>query len=98
MGAFILGRWKNIANYGIISEVNEMEYIMGHCYEPDLEEIDPIICNRCKHRREGITCDAFPDGIPIEIIRSGAHFLPVDGDNGIVFEEKDDTDKNGTVS
>ena len=62
---------------------------MRRCYEPDREEIDPIICNRCKHRRKGITCDAFPEGIPIEIIRSGEHFLPVDGDHGIVFEEKD---------
>ena len=68
----------------------KMETIMTNCYEPDREEtIDKILCNRCKHRRKGITCDAFPNGIPIEIIRSGEHFLPVDGDNGIVFEEKD---------
>ena len=64
--------------------------MMNNCYEPDREEtIDKILCNRCKHKREGITCDAFPDGIPIEIIRSGEHFLPVGGDHGIVFEEKD---------
>lgn len=62
---------------------------MRHCYEPDREDIDPIICNHCKHRRKGITCDAFPNGIPIEIIRSGEHFLPVLGDNGVVFEEKE---------
>ena len=64
--------------------------MINNCYEPDREKtIDKILCNRCKHRRKGITCDAFPDGIPIEIIRSGEHFLPVDGDNGIVFEEKE---------
>ena len=63
--------------------------MMNNCYEPHREEtIDKILCNRCKHKREGITCDAFPNGIPIEIIRSGEHFLPVDGDHGIVFEEK----------
>lgn len=67
----------------------KMETIMINCYEPDREEtIDRILCNRCKHKRDGITCDAFPNGIPREIIRSGEHFLPVDGDNGIVFEEK----------
>ena len=50
--------------------------MINNCYEPDREEtIDKILCNRCKHRRKGITCDAFPDGIPIEIIRSGEHFL-----------------------
>lgn len=63
---------------------------MRHCYEPDREEmIDKILCNRCKHKRTGITCAAFPDGIPMEIIRNGEHFIPVPGDNGIVFEEKD---------
>lgn len=66
-----------------------MECTMRRCYEPDRETIDPIICNRCKHRRKGITCAAFPDGIPLEIIRSGEHFLPVPGDNGVVFEEKE---------
>ena len=66
-----------------------METIMRSCYEPDREEtIDKILCNRCKHLQRGITCAAFPNGIPIEIIRSGEHFLPVPGDNGIVFEEK----------
>ena len=64
--------------------------MMNNCYEPDREEtIDKILCNRCKYKREGITCDAFPNGIPIEIIRSGEHFLSVSGDNGIVFEEKE---------
>lgn len=63
--------------------------MINNCYEPDREEtIDKILCNRCKHKWDGITCDAFPDGIPIRIIRSGEHFLPVEGDHGIVFEEK----------
>lgn len=63
---------------------------MPYCYEPDREEtIDRILCNRCKHLRRGITCDAFPDGIPMEILRNGDHFLPAPGDNGIVFEEKE---------
>ena len=70
---------------------------MSHCYEPDRENIDPIICNRCKHRREGITYTAFPDGIPIEIIRSGEHFLPVPGDHGIVFEEKEIADEGAEL-
>ena len=61
------------------------------CYDPDREfdgQIDRILCNRCSHKREGITCDAFPDGIPMEIIRSGEHFTAYPGDNGILFEEK----------
>lgn len=61
------------------------------CYDPDREfdgQIDRILCNRCSHKRKGITCDAFPDGIPMEIIRSGEHFTAYPGDNGILFEEK----------
>ena len=74
--------------YNIKTDVY-METIMPNCYEPDREEtIDKILCNRCKHLHMGIKCDAFPNGIPIEIIRSSEHFLPIVGDNGIVFEEK----------
>lgn len=61
------------------------------CFEPDRDFdglIDRIICNMCVHKRQGATCDAFPEGIPIEIIRSGQHYFSVPGDNGIVFEEK----------
>lgn len=64
---------------------------MRRCYEPDRElaEIeDTIICNRCVNKTKGITCKAFPNGIPMEILRSGEHFLPVPGDNGIVFEAR----------
>lgn len=80
--------------YNIKTDVY-METIMPNCYEPDREEtIDKILCNRCKHLRRGIKCDAFPNGIPIDIIRSGEHFLPVDGDNGIVFEEISEPELN----
>lgn len=74
----------------------KMGTIMRNCYEPDRETteitVDKILCNRCKHLRKGITCDAFPQGIPIEIIRNGEHYLPVPGDNGIIFEEKTEKD------
>ncbi len=61
------------------------------CYEPDRDARDmdrSILCNQCKHKRKGITCEAFPDGIPIEILRSGEHYTSVHGDNGIVFEDR----------
>ncbi len=64
---------------------------MTHCYEPDRDWRDmdrSIICNHCQHKRNGITCDAFPEGIPMEILRSGEHFTSVPGDNGIVFLER----------
>ena len=64
---------------------------MKRCYEPDREfaEIeDPIICNRCVHKRAGITCDAFPEGIPMTVLRSGEHYSSVSGDNGNLFEER----------
>lgn len=51
------------------------------------------ICAVCKHRRGDLRdpkCDAFPDGIPNEILLSKAdHRKPFPGDNGIVFEPED---------
>lgn len=44
-------------------------------------------CNLCLHRREGLTCTAFPNGIPEEIFeREHDHGFPFPGDNGIQFE------------
>lgn len=45
-------------------------------------------CPSCKHYRVGLlACDAFPDGIPYEVI-SGQHdhTKPYEGDNGIRFD------------
>ena len=51
------------------------------------------ICMVCKHfRREapGLTCEAFPEGIPDEIIQSAHdHRTPWDRDGGIQFEKTD---------
>lgn len=41
-----------------------------------------------RDRKEmGLTCDAFPDGIPREIIMGDSdHREPVEGDHGLQFE------------
>lgn len=47
------------------------------------------MCTRCKHFRlePGLPCDAFPDGIPDDILVGGFdHTQPYPGDNGIMFE------------
>lgn len=49
------------------------------------------ICHRCTHRRRAFpaTCDAFPDGIPIQIlIGDFIHTTPYPGDKGITFRLK----------
>lgn len=61
---------------------------MRRCYEPDREfdpSINTIICNTCSHKRKGATCDAFPEGIPVFILRNGEHYTSIPGDNGIVY-------------
>lgn len=49
--------------------------------------IDNGICNKCKHVNEdGMTCKAFPNGIPKEILNGDfKHRRPYEGDNGIRF-------------
>lgn len=54
------------------------------------------ICYFCRHRDEwekdgiGLTCVAFPDGIPEAVIIEGdPHFDPIKGDHGIRFEAAD---------
>ena len=50
------------------------------------------MCGYCRHKHDdegdgNKTCEAFPDGIPDEIIRVGYdHREPYDGDGGIMFE------------
>jgi len=45
-------------------------------------------CAYCKHKHEDTpTCEAFPDGIPDEILMmKNDHTEPFEGDHGIQFE------------
>jgi len=49
--------------------------------------IDKGICNQCKHvHDDGVTCDAFPGGIPEEILTGDvSHKKPYKGDGGIHY-------------
>jgi len=52
---------------------------------------DPIclLCSRL--RGSGMTCDAFPAGVPQHIIRGESlHLRPEDGDGGLRFRLRDD--------
>lgn len=48
------------------------------------------ICGSCTHQGENpFTCDAFPDGIPTEILIGEVdHTTPYKGDRGIQFSRK----------
>lgn len=51
------------------------------------------LCATCRHFRDvdeiGLTCDAFPAGIPDDILTGELdHREPVAGDNGLQYEEK----------
>lgn len=45
-----------------------------------------IHCPNCIHYTGGLTCKAFPDGIPDEILEGMPHTEPYAGDNGITFK------------
>ena len=64
-----------------------------------VSSINPY-CFRCKHFSQGSDekgkskCQAFPDGIPFDMcIEPGHHTKPFPGDNGILFEPRDDLKK-----
>jgi hypothetical protein len=49
------------------------------------------LCTKCKHfhnqRLDANVCDAFPGGIPLDIIfMEFKHIAPYEGDHGIQFE------------
>lgn len=46
----------------------------------------PVLCGACTRYRKGDVCEAFPRGIPDDIIRWGKnHQQSYPGDNGIRF-------------
>lgn len=52
-----------------------------------------VMCSTCIHRKkEGVSCKAFPSGIPRELMLRGEHDTPYPGDNGIRYEPKEKTD------
>jgi hypothetical protein len=58
-----------------------------------MEGQEPVCleCDNYHHWNfDGFTCDAFPAGIPAEIlVGGGTHKKPIPGDNGIVFKQGD---------
>lgn len=55
-------------------------------------EMGPYIspmCNYCTHYRHNAACDAYPDGIPKDLIIRGEHETPYPGDHGIRFQAED---------
>ena len=54
--------------------------------DPKFEAL--AICPSCIHFR-GLTCTAFPDGIPLEIVVGKVvHTTPYQGDHGIQYSAK----------
>ena len=61
------------------------------CSGYDLAHAPIPICWKCKHYRDDVTCAAFPQGIPAEILDSEAdHREPYPGDQGMRFEPRNE--------
>lgn len=63
---------------------DEEEMLMEN---PDLSEMEFASCIACTRKHEAApTCDAFPDGIPEEILAGSVpHITPYPGDGGLTF-------------
>jgi len=48
-----------------------------------------IQCLHCIHAHDDDTCEAFPDGIPLEVVGEHDHRKPYPGDHGIRFVDID---------
>jgi hypothetical protein len=49
----------------------------------------PALCWSCKHQRpDKWTCDAFPAGIPMDILTGSDHRKPVPGDRDLQYSQK----------
>ena len=64
---------------------------------PDRFSDDPkgrvLMCGYCEHLCEHLTCKAYPQGIPRELLLRGEHDTPFPGDNGIRFKQREDRAK-----
>ena len=57
----------------------------AYIWEPS--QIDVSQCVSCRHNHHDGTCDAFPGGIPVDILTNTFdHRQPHDGDHGIQFD------------
>ncbi|MEE0929453.1 MAG: hypothetical protein UIM53_00475 [Acutalibacteraceae bacterium] len=63
-------------------------------YESERWRCDPgaeeLMCNSCIYNHRDLTCDAFPKGIPIELINREEHDTSFPGDNGIRYKPIED--------
>ena len=55
-------------------------------------------CVWCRRYRGDLRCEAFPDGIPMTILRSEHnHQHPYPGDNGLLFDPVDEFEPEDSV-
>jgi hypothetical protein len=69
-----------------------MPVLLKHDNIVKIMHINAAICRRCKHLhtdKAGLFCDAFPNGIPIEIVENKVSpRYPYEGEQGIRFERR----------
>lgn len=58
-----------------------------------------LICLKCVHFNSfGVGCDAFPDGIPDQILITNRHSKPIPNQgNNIVFEQRKEEDELSNI-
>lgn len=54
------------------------------------DEVVVAQCNNCRRNRGNLSCDAFPNGIPLNILRNDFdHRNPYSGDNDLQYSPLD---------
>ena len=75
----------------VVKSWDQEENIVDRQIKAMKNEMAGFNCMLCKHlNKDGISCDAFPDVIPQDILANVFdHRKPWPGDNGILFEPKE---------
>lgn len=48
-------------------------------------------CERLNREKKGYTCEAFPDGVPDEVLFNGnPHTSEIPGDKGLLYKKRED--------
>ena len=77
----------DIVPFEVVPEFTGSKELQEAYTEFAYDIIGEPMCMSCSYSNHDSTCDAYPNGIPLEILSGEVnHFLPYEGDSGIQYK------------